>query len=43
MSSRSLPARAGRGRVAEDEVWAKLASRRDGARLASGRLFALGR
>jgi 5-methyltetrahydropteroyltriglutamate--homocysteine methyltransferase len=30
---------AGWGRVAEDVVWAKLASLRDGARLASGRLF----
>lgn len=30
---------AGWGRVAEDVVWAKLASRRDGARLASQRLF----
>jgi 5-methyltetrahydropteroyltriglutamate--homocysteine methyltransferase len=31
---------AGWGRVAEDVVWAKLASLRDGARLASARLFA---
>jgi 5-methyltetrahydropteroyltriglutamate--homocysteine methyltransferase len=31
---------AGWGRVAEDVVWAKLASLRDGARLASDRLFA---
>jgi 5-methyltetrahydropteroyltriglutamate--homocysteine methyltransferase len=31
---------AGWGRVAEDVVWAKLASLRDGARLASKRLFA---
>jgi 5-methyltetrahydropteroyltriglutamate--homocysteine methyltransferase len=31
---------AGWGRVAEDVVWAKLASLRDGARLASERLFA---
>jgi 5-methyltetrahydropteroyltriglutamate--homocysteine methyltransferase len=31
---------AGWGRVAEDVVWAKLASMRDGARLASQRLFA---
>jgi len=30
---------AGWGRVAEDVVWAKLKSLRDGARLASGRLF----
>ncbi|MGA8495798.1 MAG: cobalamin-independent methionine synthase II family protein [Xanthobacteraceae bacterium] len=30
---------AGWGRVAEDVVWAKLSSLRDGARLASGRLF----
>jgi 5-methyltetrahydropteroyltriglutamate--homocysteine methyltransferase len=30
---------AGWGRVAEDVVWAKLASLRDGARLASQRLF----
>ena len=30
---------AGWGRVAEDVVWAKLASMRDGARLASQRLF----
>jgi 5-methyltetrahydropteroyltriglutamate--homocysteine methyltransferase len=30
---------AGRGRVAEDVVWAKLASLRDGARIASDRLF----
>jgi 5-methyltetrahydropteroyltriglutamate--homocysteine methyltransferase len=34
---------AGWGRVAEDVVWAKLASLRDGARLASERLFAHGR
>jgi 5-methyltetrahydropteroyltriglutamate--homocysteine methyltransferase len=33
---------AGWGRVAEDVVWAKLASLRDGARLASRRLFAPG-
>lgn len=33
---------AGWGRVAEDVVWAKLASLRDGARLASGRLFSRG-
>jgi 5-methyltetrahydropteroyltriglutamate--homocysteine methyltransferase len=33
---------AGWGRVAEDVVWAKLASLRDGARLASGRLFPRG-
>jgi 5-methyltetrahydropteroyltriglutamate--homocysteine methyltransferase len=31
---------AGWGRVAEDVVWAKLASLRDGALLASKRLFA---
>jgi 5-methyltetrahydropteroyltriglutamate--homocysteine methyltransferase len=31
---------AGWGRVAEDVVWAKLRSLRDGARLASQRLFA---
>ena len=30
---------AGRGRVAEDVVWAKLAAMRDGARIASARLF----
>ena len=30
---------AGMGRVAEDVVWAKLAALRDGARIASGRLF----
>jgi methionine synthase II (cobalamin-independent) len=30
---------AGWGRVADDVVWAKLASLRDGARLASDRLF----
>ena len=30
---------AGRGRVAEDVVWAKLASLSDGARIASDRLF----
>jgi 5-methyltetrahydropteroyltriglutamate--homocysteine methyltransferase len=30
---------AGWGRVAEDVVWAKLVSLRDGARLASERLF----
>ena len=30
---------AGMGRVAEDVVWAKLAAMRDGARLASDRLF----
>jgi 5-methyltetrahydropteroyltriglutamate--homocysteine methyltransferase len=30
---------AGWGRVAEDVVWAKLASLRDGARIASQRLF----
>jgi 5-methyltetrahydropteroyltriglutamate--homocysteine methyltransferase len=30
---------AGRGRVAEDVVWAKLASLSEGARLASSRLF----
>ena len=30
---------AGRGKVADDVVWAKLASLRDGARIASGRLF----
>jgi hypothetical protein len=30
------------GRVAEDVVWAKLASLRDGARLASERLFSRG-
>jgi len=34
---------AGWGRVAEDVVWAKLTSLRDGARLASERLFAEGR
>ena len=34
---------AGWGRVAEDVVWAKLASLRDGARLASSRLFSRGR
>jgi 5-methyltetrahydropteroyltriglutamate--homocysteine methyltransferase len=34
---------AGWGRVAEDVVWAKFASLRDGARLASDRLFARGR
>jgi 5-methyltetrahydropteroyltriglutamate--homocysteine methyltransferase len=34
---------AGWGRVAEDVVWAKLASLRDGARLASDRLFLHGR
>ncbi len=34
---------AGWGRVAEDVVWAKLSSLRDGARLASDRLFARGR
>ena len=34
---------AGWGRVAEDVVWAKLTSLRDGARLASERLFAGGR
>jgi len=34
---------AGWGRVAEDVVWAKLASLRDGARLASERLFSRGR
>jgi 5-methyltetrahydropteroyltriglutamate--homocysteine methyltransferase len=34
---------AGWGRVAEDVVWAKLASLRDGARLASDRLFSHGR
>jgi 5-methyltetrahydropteroyltriglutamate--homocysteine methyltransferase len=34
---------AGWGRVAEDVVWAKLTSLRDGARLASARLFAPGR
>jgi 5-methyltetrahydropteroyltriglutamate--homocysteine methyltransferase len=34
---------AGWGRVAEDVVWAKLATLRDGARLASERLFARGR
>jgi 5-methyltetrahydropteroyltriglutamate--homocysteine methyltransferase len=34
---------AGWGRVAEDVVWAKLRSLRDGARLASDRLFASGR
>ena len=34
---------AGWGRVAEDVVWAKLASLRDGARLASDRLFSRGR
>jgi 5-methyltetrahydropteroyltriglutamate--homocysteine methyltransferase len=33
---------AGWGRVAEDVVWAKLASLRDGARLASARLFRRG-
>jgi 5-methyltetrahydropteroyltriglutamate--homocysteine methyltransferase len=33
---------AGWGRVAADVVWAKLASLRDGARLASFRLFAHG-
>src|SRR5271154_1054335 len=33
---------AGWGRVAEDVVWAKLASLRDGARLASDRLFRTG-
>ena len=33
---------AGWGRVAEDVVWAKLASLRDGARLASERLFSRG-
>ena len=31
---------AGRGRVAEDVVWAKLAALAEGARLASRRLFA---
>jgi hypothetical protein len=30
---------AGMGRVAEDVVWAKLRALRDGARLASARLF----
>ena len=30
---------AGRGKVADDVVWAKLAALRDGARIASGRLF----
>ena len=30
---------AGRGRVAEDVVWAKLKALSDGARLASSRLF----
>jgi 5-methyltetrahydropteroyltriglutamate--homocysteine methyltransferase len=30
---------AGRGRVAEDVVWAKLKSMAEGARLASSRLF----
>src|SRR5580692_9313149 len=30
---------AGRGRVADDVVWAKLGALRDGARIASGRLF----
>ena len=30
---------AGRGRVAEDVVWAKLKSMSEGARLASSRLF----
>ena len=30
---------AGRGRVADDVVWAKLSALRDGARLASQRLF----
>jgi 5-methyltetrahydropteroyltriglutamate--homocysteine methyltransferase len=30
---------AGAGRVAEDVVWAKLASLKEGARLASDRLF----
>ena len=34
---------AGWGRVAEDVVWAKLSSLRDGARLASDRLFSCGR
>jgi 5-methyltetrahydropteroyltriglutamate--homocysteine methyltransferase len=34
---------AGWGRVAEDVVWAKLSSLRDGARLASDRLFSHGR
>src|SRR5580693_2010552 len=34
---------AGWGRVAEDVVWAKLSSLRDGARLASERLFSRGR
>jgi 5-methyltetrahydropteroyltriglutamate--homocysteine methyltransferase len=34
---------AGWGRIAEDVVWAKLTSLRDGARLASDRLFARGR
>jgi 5-methyltetrahydropteroyltriglutamate--homocysteine methyltransferase len=34
---------AGWGRVAEDVVWAKLSSLRDGARLASDRLFSGGR
>jgi 5-methyltetrahydropteroyltriglutamate--homocysteine methyltransferase len=34
---------AGWGRVAEDVVWAKLSSLRDGARLASDRLFSRGR
>jgi 5-methyltetrahydropteroyltriglutamate--homocysteine methyltransferase len=34
---------AGWGRVAEDVVWAKLSSLRDGARLASDRLFLRGR
>jgi 5-methyltetrahydropteroyltriglutamate--homocysteine methyltransferase len=33
---------AGWGRVAEDVVWAKLSSLRDGARLASDRLFSRG-
>jgi len=33
---------AGWGRVAEDVVWAKLSSLRDGARLATGRLFRAG-
>jgi 5-methyltetrahydropteroyltriglutamate--homocysteine methyltransferase len=33
---------AGRGRVAEDVVWAKLGALSDGARIASGRLFGAG-
>jgi 5-methyltetrahydropteroyltriglutamate--homocysteine methyltransferase len=36
-------ASAGWGRVAEDVVWTKLSSLRDGARLASDRLFSRAR